>query len=65
MDREISQEEHNIIIHVIEELSISKGDSVLDVGCGTGILYPYLKNEGIKEYMGIDISEKLLEILKQ
>lgn len=29
--------------------------SVLDVGCGTGDLYKYLRQEGVKKYLGIDI----------
>jgi len=45
----------------IRLLKIGEHDSVLDVACGTGVLYPLLMNIPIKEYMAIDISEKMLE----
>lgn len=40
--------------------------SVLDVGCGTGDLYPFLKtrNKGIS-YTGVDISTAMIEKAKQ
>jgi len=44
------------------EYSIS-GDKVLDLGCGNGRLYPHLQ-KGV-EYIGVDNSEKLIEIAKQ
>ncbi len=35
--------------------------SVLDVGCGTGDLYNYLKPQGIKTYLGIDMYKMSVE----
>ena len=37
------------------------GCSVLDVGCGTGVLFPYLKERGVTEITGIDLSGKMIE----
>ncbi|BEP28172.1 methyltransferase domain-containing protein [Helicovermis profundi] len=45
----------------IELLRIGKQDSVLDVACGIGVLYPLLRNIPIRRYIAIDISEKMLE----
>jgi SAM-dependent methyltransferase len=40
--------------------------SMLDVGCGFGDLYGYLKYKKIQlNYLGVDINEKLLDIAKQ
>lgn len=35
--------------------------SVLDVGCGTGDLAPFLRKLGIKDYLGIDIFKKAIK----
>lgn len=42
------------------------GKSVLDIGCGFSDLYQFLneKNIQIKEYRGIDINAKLIEVAK-
>lgn len=41
--------------------NIKKGDIVLDLGCGNGRYYDYLKKKEAN-YVGIDNSEKLIEI---
>ncbi|GAA5263001.1 class I SAM-dependent methyltransferase [Methanocalculus sp. MC3] len=42
---------------------LQEGDSILDVGCGTGYFYHSLRNRGLRvEYHGIDASEKLISI---
>lgn len=43
---------------------ISPNSSVLDVGCGQGDLYNYIKNNKIK-YCGIDISKLMIEKAKK
>ncbi|GMQ64456.1 class I SAM-dependent DNA methyltransferase [Vallitalea maricola] len=45
----------------IELLNIDKNHKILDVACGIGVLYPLLKDIPVKDYMAIDISEKMLE----
>ena len=42
-----------------------KDKSVLDIGCGTGVLYPLLKEAAAKTITGIDISNKMIEVAKQ
>lgn len=39
------------------------GKSLIDIGCGTGLLYYYIKNKNIK-YTGIDKSSKLMQYFK-
>lgn len=48
---------------IVNLLEIAKGDSVLDVASGTGILYWALKDIHLKNYLALDISEKMLEEL--
>lgn len=45
---------------LIEKLHLNQDSSVLDVGCGTGILYPLIKEKGAK-YKGIDISGNMVK----
>lgn len=42
-----------------------KGKSVLCLGCGSGEECSYLKSQGAKDVVGIDISNKLLNIAKK
>ena len=57
----------NIVIaeEIIHRLGLQIGDSVLDVGCGTGILYNLLSQKNIYNYVGVDISEKMLAKFKE
>ena len=42
------------------------GHQILDVGCGFGDFYFYLKNKGIEtDYHGIDIADRIIEIGKK
>src|SRR6267142_4939127 len=42
--------------------SLEATDSILDVGCGYGDLYSYLKSQGWHgEYLGVDINPALIE----
>ncbi|MDO8513055.1 MAG: class I SAM-dependent methyltransferase [bacterium] len=41
----------------------SKGNRILDLGCGNGRLSEIFENSGI-EYIGVDISEKLIKIAR-
>ena len=48
---------------IINEVDL-KNQTLLDVGCGFGDFYYFLKNRGIlvKNYLGIDISEEIIKI---
>ena len=43
---------------------IKPGDKILDFGCGNGRLAGFLNNN-YKEFIGVDISQKLIDIAKQ
>ena len=51
---------------VLEEIGILDGSSVLDIGCGFGDLFSFLKEQGINvNYLGIDINPSLIEIARE
>lgn len=46
---------------VLTEIMPLEGLSVLDVGCGLGHLYQYLRESGLKiQYVGLDLSAKMI-----
>lgn len=49
---------------ILPALSLSKADSVLDAGCGTGLLIPLIA-ERSRFVVGIDISLRMLEQAKR
>jgi len=59
-DKREKRKTHTIIKKIINSLK-PKIKNVFDVGCGTGILYPYLKEKS-ENYTGIDISSKMIEV---
>ena len=58
---ERQDEQHRLRMRKAAELV--EGDTVLDVGCGIGHLYPYVRAK-VKEYVGIDNSEAMLAAAK-
>jgi ubiquinone/menaquinone biosynthesis C-methylase UbiE len=54
---------HHLRFSVLREIGIESGCSVLDVGCGFGDFYGWLRDSGIEvRYLGVDINPSLLEI---
>lgn len=41
-----------------------KNKSILDVGCGTGVLFKYLTQANAKSITAIDVSEKMIEMAR-
>jgi ubiquinone/menaquinone biosynthesis C-methylase UbiE len=52
---------------VITQIGISNDDSLLDVGCGFGDYFNYLKQKGIKniKYNGIDLSDEIVDVANE
>lgn len=55
----------NIIRSLVEQLNIRNGDSVLDVGCGTGIITGILQELSSTYVDAIDISDEMIKIAKR
>lgn len=54
------------ITTMLKKIGIQKGESILDVGCGTGILTPYLLKEIEEEgwILSIDLAEEMIKRAK-
>lgn len=60
------EERREIRYKILSEVGLKPGDSVLDLGCGFGDFYTYLKRQGINvKYTGYDINKNLIEIAKK
>ena len=46
-------------------MPLPESPRVLDVGCGTGSLIPFLREYGIQDILAVDISDKMLERLHE
>lgn len=45
-------------------LDIKKGEAVLDLACGTGVITPLLEEKSHSKVIGLDLSSKMIEIAK-
>ena len=52
------------ISRILDNAKIEAGKDVLDVACGTGVLFPDYIKRNVKSLTGIDISPKMAEIAK-
>ena len=58
------EEQNTKIKEILENLKINPKDLILDLGCGTGFLFPKIK-EKAEITIGIDISKKALKLAKK
>jgi ubiquinone/menaquinone biosynthesis C-methylase UbiE len=58
-DMRYSEEQTAKIESALKSVNVDKGDLVLDVGCGTGLLFDYVANKA-EAVIGLDISRKSL-----
>lgn len=57
-----SAESQRLRFKVLAEVGLEDGASLLDVGCGLGDLYAWLRDTGRRvEYSGIDVTPKMIE----
>lgn len=54
-----------IIGEILDNAGIAAGMEVLDVACGTGVLFPYYIKRGVASVTGIDISPEMAKLAAQ
>jgi len=54
-----------IVEKITDRINPGPSDTVLDAGCGTGILYPFLREKGVKDILCVDVSKKMLAELRR
>lgn len=52
----------SIIGKILDNAEIGAGQDVLDVACGTGVMFPYYLDRGVNSVTGIDISPEMTKI---
>jgi len=63
-DTQYGEEQEAKIEAVLSELKLRKGSLVLDVGCGSGLLFPHLAKD-IDLLVGLDFSRNILRQAKK
>ena len=51
-----------VIEKILDNAEIDEGQDVLDVACGTGVMFPYYLRRGVASVTGIDISPEMVKI---
>lgn len=54
-----------ILEKIADIAGISEGKTVLDVGCGTGVMTPVFLKRNVKHITALDISQKMLDAAKE
>ena len=60
-----NKDDISLIKRILKESGIKKGDKVLDVGCGKGIITPFIYEVTNVSVKAIDISENMIKGAKQ
>lgn len=63
-DKRYAEEQKLKIEAALNYVDVGKADLVLDVGCGTGVLFDYVASEAAMT-VGLDISEKTLQVARE
>ena len=50
---------------ILDNAEVGEGMDVLDVACGTGVMFDYYLNRGVASVTGIDISPEMAKIARQ
>lgn len=55
---------HEIVTRIFASANFGRGARVLDVGAGTGVLYPYFRAAGAGAYTAVDVSPEMVRQFK-
>ena len=56
--------DEEILNTILENGGIEKDIDILDVGCGTGVLFPYYLAKNVKSVTAVDMSSEMVKIAK-
>lgn len=54
-----------VIADILDNAHVAENMEILDVACGTGVMFPYYLSRGVKSVTGIDISSKMAAIARE
>ena len=54
-----------VINTILDNAGVKRGNDVLDVACGTGVLFPYYMSRDVSSLTAADISPKMIEIARE
>lgn len=54
-----------IIRQILDAIGLKEGDRVLDVACGTGVMFPYYKERNVGSLTAIDMSPAMIRHAKE
>lgn len=54
-----------VINYILDNAKVFEGTDVLDVACGTGVLFPDYLERNVKSITGMDISPEMIQICKE
>jgi len=54
-----------IINRILDNAGVGEGQTILDVACGTGVLFPFYLERGVASVTGIDISHEMARLAQQ
>lgn len=55
----------SIIKTILNNAGVCENKDILDVACGTGVLFPYYMSRNVASLTGVDISSKMAEIARE
>ena len=62
---EINEHSPLVIEKILNNAKLSEGSDILDVACGTGVMFDYYISRNVASVTGIDISPEMVKIAKE
>lgn len=53
-----------IINTILDNAEVKENDDVLDIGCGTGVMFPYYLERNVNSITAVDLSPEMVKIAK-
>ncbi len=50
---------------ILDRAEVQSTDTLLDVGCGTGVLIPFFQKKGVRQIFAVDFSREMVRLCKE